>query len=143
MEEEQLTEEQEVARWLVDFVPINPYAETIIVNGVQVPKKTQKEIEADILFNHRETRRREIRRALQIERENQRQEVMVIGEPRPRTPPANPPALTGPPSWTPTNPYELDKQKEYINKQINGYFYEGKDLSPTTLHMWKFMSKSA
>jgi DDE superfamily endonuclease len=141
MDEETLSEEQEVARWQVDFVPINPYAETIMVNGIRVPKKTRKEIEADVLFNHRELRRREVRQALQAKRESQRQQVMVVGENRPCTPTTLPPILTGPPSWTPSNPYELEKQREYITDQMNAYFFEDKEMSPTTLHMWKFMSK--
>jgi hypothetical protein len=86
LDRKSLTPQQEVARWQIDFMPIDPY-EIIIVDGERLPAKTRREIDKDLAFNAREQRRRYFKDIVQREEVYQAATSIIIGESRPKTPP--------------------------------------------------------
>src|SRR4051794_6036339 len=44
---------------------------------------------------------------------------------------------------TPSNPRQLELQQEELNKQLDGYFLHGEELSPSFRHLYKFSAKGS
>jgi hypothetical protein len=139
--EHKLTAEQEVAQWQEVFTPLDPY-QTIIIDGNTLPAKTQRQIDRDLAFNAREIRQRDIRKVMQEKEAVQNASQITIGEVRPVTPPL---LLLSEDQLlkyaTPIHPYEIELQAAELDTRLQGYFFNGELLSPSTYHLFKYMSK--
>ena len=129
---------------MLDKTYVDPYADRGSINGVPVPKKTEKEINADLAFNAREQELRKIRDQLRDERIVRNTQRVIIGDaPRPITPPARLTTQTQMEWKTPQGPAQLELQTQDLHNRIEGYFYRGEELSPSTYQLWKYQSKGA
>lgn len=139
--EHKLTTEQEVVQWQEVFTPLDPY-QTIIIDGNTLPAKTQRQIDRDLAFNAREIRQRDIRKAMQEKEAVQNASQITIGEVRPVTPPF---LLLSEYQLlkyaTLIHPYKIEFQAAELDTSLQGYFFNGELLSPSTYHLFKYMSK--
>ena len=139
--ENQLTVEQEVAQWQEVFTPLDPY-QTIVIDGNTLLPKTQRQIDTDLTFNAREIRQRAIRKELQEKEVAQRASEIIVGHVRPVTPPF---LLLSEEQLlkyaTPIHPHEIELQATELDIRLQSYFFNGEQLSPSTYHLFKYMSK--
>ena len=139
-EDDHLTVEQEVHKMDAVWKPIDPYAPRGCINNIPVPPKTAAEIASDLAFNARES---QLRQKLLEESECHVEDTIIIGE-RPHTPPLQmQPPLDRVVYATPSNPRQLELQQEELNKQLDGYFLHGEELSPSFRHLYKFSAKGS